>query len=254
VVPVPSIGLDELDAVASLRTRIDRKFLLDQRRLDVVLAAVLSTDGHDWRVLTVGRDQEFGYSTIYFDDDLRTFRDHLQGRRRRFKVRSRSYPGDGPVALEVKTKTGRGLTDKRRRPRPDQQPEFDRDEVAWIDEQLEAVGIGPTAATLAPSLTVAYRRTTLVAAATGERLTIDREVTVGSPDGSRDRVPVLPGSVIVEVKSDRARSSTTGVLQQHLHRPLPLSKYCLGIATLDRHLDRGMLRAAQRESTRTFGV
>jgi len=246
------IRLTELDAVAALRTRFDQKYLLDDRHLEALLPTLLAPHD-DWRVLTIDDRTEFRYSTLYFDRDLVTLRDHQQGRRKRFKVRARSYPGGGTAALEVKAKTGRGQTDKRRRQRSGQGSTLEPDEAAWVDEQLAMFGVPAIATTLAPSLSIEYRRTTLVDVSNGERITIDRGVhaePIGSDGRPGASVSILPGTIILEVKSGRPRSAVTRCLQQHRHRPMRLSKYCLGHASIDDGLDRGMLRNAARESVR----
>ncbi|MEY2957683.1 MAG: hypothetical protein RLZZ01_251 [Actinomycetota bacterium] len=248
---LPPIRLTELDATAALRTRFDHKYLFDDHHLALLLPVLLG--GTDWRVLTIDDKTEFVYSTLYFDRDLVTLRDHQRGRRRRFKVRARSYSTEHAPVLEVKTKTGRGQTDKRRRQRSGAGSVLEQDEARWVDEQLGTVGIPAIASTLEASLSISYRRATLVDPANGERLTIDRGLmaapvdAAGRPGGG---VPVLPGTIIVEVKSGRPRTTVTRLLQQHRHRPMRLSKYCLGHASVDESLDRGMLRSATRESVR----
>lgn len=247
-----AIDLVELDARASLRTRFDRKYLLDERTFSALAPVVLGpTD--DWRVLTIDGRTEFGYSTVYFDRDLMTYHHHQQGRRRRFKVRVRTYADSTESALEFKTRTGRGQTDKRRRERSGVGTMLEPDEIAWVDGQLASVGVEAIAGTLEASVAISYRRTTLVDTAKGERLTIDRDIVVASLDADgriRQPTSVVAGAVIVEVKTERPRSDATRRLQQHQHRPMRLSKYCLGVAAIDPRLDRGMHRSAVREMNR----
>ena len=100
---VTEIDLESVNVVAPLQRRFDRKFLLDENNLERLVPKLLEHEEFDWRLLTIEQEREFFYSTTYFDDNLLTYWDHLKGKRLRFKIRSREYPNNGPVMLEVKT-------------------------------------------------------------------------------------------------------------------------------------------------------
>ena len=107
------IGLEALDAAAALRTRVDRKYLLPTADLPDLLDALRDThaaleiDGRRW----------FHYDSVYFDTEgLLTARAHVQGRRRRFKCRSRHYVETGRCVFEIKLKGLRGRTLKHQLP------------------------------------------------------------------------------------------------------------------------------------------
>ncbi|NDB07014.1 MAG: VTC domain-containing protein, partial [Acidimicrobiia bacterium] len=105
-----SVSLEEISGEASLMRRYDHKYVTMDVRADDFIATL----NDDWLVLRIGREPSHLYRTTYFDDiRCRTYRDHVQGRRPRFKIRSRTYQ-NGASFLEVKMKTGRGQTDKRR--------------------------------------------------------------------------------------------------------------------------------------------
>ena len=66
-------------------------------------------------MLDIDGRRVFGYESTYFDTpDCEQYRAHRQGRRRRYKVRSRSYVDTGLSMFEVKTKGLRGATVKHR--------------------------------------------------------------------------------------------------------------------------------------------
>src|SRR5690625_3994257 len=108
---MPSIDLDQLSQIASLQSRVDTKCLVTPEQR----VAVLNQTGRNLRVLDIDGERSFGYESVYCDTTaLRTFRDHRQGRRLRFKVRTRLYQNSGDCMLEVKVKKARGKTVKRR--------------------------------------------------------------------------------------------------------------------------------------------
>ena len=113
---VGGIGLEELEAIAELQLRRDRKYVVDSATA-VALLATLENDR--WRVLEIGGERAHHYESVYFDTpDFDLHRDAAHGRRRRYKVRTRLY-SDGTEMLEVKTRTGRGDTAKGRCTLPD---------------------------------------------------------------------------------------------------------------------------------------
>jgi hypothetical protein len=65
--------------------------------------------------LEIDGARSFGYESVYFDTaDLAGYRGAAHGRRRRFKVRTRTYLDSETTVLEVKTQGGRGETVKQR--------------------------------------------------------------------------------------------------------------------------------------------
>jgi hypothetical protein len=106
------IGLTEMEAV-QLQYRMDTKYVFNAGRLEELFAGLL----HGYRLLEVDGRRGVDYATRYFDTaGLKHYFDHHNGRSMRSKVRVRCYGNGGPCVLEVKRKTGRGGTDKRRTP------------------------------------------------------------------------------------------------------------------------------------------
>ncbi len=161
------LSLEEVLAVADLQTRTDRKYVVDPE----VFAALVDELGAGLGVLEIGGVRSFRYESVYFDTPaLDSYLGAAHGRRRRFKVRTRSYLDSGDCMLEVKTRGGRGETVKDRMP-------YDIGRRSTIDaaglEFVRSHASLPAGATLAPVLTTAYARSTLVDLATGSRLTCD---------------------------------------------------------------------------------
>lgn len=230
------VDLEELNAQAELQTRVDRKYILPAGALPRVLDELPS----DTAVLEIAGERALRYESRYFDTPaLDSFHGAAHGRRRRFKVRARTYVDSGGSFLEVKTRGGRSATVKERV--PVLRDELDDDGIAYATQLLTDAGI-PRAPWLArhldPVLVTRYRRATLLLPAAGatsdaSRGTIDLELAWTDVDG---RLLSLPGSVIVETKSGQRAGALDRALWRQGHRPATLSKYGTGLAALRPHL------------------
>lgn len=229
--PVAGVGrlaplsLAEVEARARLQQRIDRKYVVPIETVERLVDAVASTHG----VLEIAGLRTFRYSTWYFDSEtLRTYRAHVQGRRNRFKIRTRTYLDSGLCRLEVKLKGLRGETVKLAEERAQEfHGVFDADAGRFLAHCLRD---HPELATVEPmrrSVEVAYRRTTLVMPEGHERLTVDVDLSYAGPEGE---ARLLPGFAIVESKSTRGLGTADRLLRSLGARPLECSKYCVGVA------------------------
>jgi len=218
-----SVTLDEVNADTSLMRRYDHKYVTTEARAD----AFVSSLDERWRVLETASGRSPRYHTVYFDDvPRRTYRDHVQGRRPRFKVRVRTYE-DGTSFLEVKMKTGRGQTDKSRVPRvAETSPVLTDTEHAWLGSLLPHFDTR----TLRRSLTVDCHRITLHSPSHRERVTIDHSLTVALND---DRRPLIGGGVVIETKSETFRSRASHLLTELDIRTVSFSKYCAGLSVVE---------------------
>jgi hypothetical protein len=227
------ITLDELVECAALQTRIDRKYLVPLEAAEQVVAGLAGCA----RVLEIGGRRSFGYSSLYFDTpELTSYHLAARGRRRRFKVRRRTYTDTGQSFLEVKTRGGRGSTVKERTPDDDGTTlGLDPAGCRFVDEVLDRAGVAPVAGKLQPVLGTSYQRTTLHLAGpvTDSRVTVDTELAWSVPGGRPLR---LAGVAIVETKSSSTPSAADRWLWRHGHRPTRVSKYGTGLAALRGHL------------------
>ena len=90
------VTLDELNAAAALQTRRDRKYVLTPDELGRLLA-----DLPPARVLEIDGSRSFAYDSTYFDTpELDAYRLAATRRRRRFKVRTRTYVDTGSCFVE----------------------------------------------------------------------------------------------------------------------------------------------------------
>ena len=216
------ISLEALNSDASLLTRKDRKYIVPMS-----LARSLVVQG-DLQVLEIDGRRTFRYESVYFDTpDLDASRDAAHKRRRRFKVRTRSYLDSGVCTLEVKTRERRGLTEKHRLP-------YDIGRRFCLNaEALEFIDgfdrIAPLSRRLEPVLTTRYRRTTLLEPTSMSRITIDTDLEMEAADGSSVS---LRDMAVVETKTSGQPCAIDHFLWGRQRRPMKVSKYCTGLAAL----------------------
>jgi hypothetical protein len=224
---VAPIGLDELMALAELQTRVDRKYFVPAAVFDRMIAELAP----GLRVLEIDGRRTFGYESIYFDTpELNGYRAHIQGRRQRFKVRTRTYTDSGQCMFEVKLKGARGETIKRRTPHPiEDRTELTDAAMAHLRAALSEAYRWTVPPRLLPSLTTTYRRTTFVSRTGDVRLTCDVGLTCLD---ARHAVRDTGTHVLVESKSSGQGNAPDRILRHFGVRPVSVSKYCVGIAAL----------------------
>ncbi|MGF0118284.1 polyphosphate polymerase domain-containing protein [Promicromonospora sp. Marseille-Q5078] len=246
-----AVTLEELDATAALQTRVDRKYVLTTAEVAAMLTT-LAGQGRP-RVLEIDGDRAFTYASTYYDTaDLLTFRMAARRRRRRFKVRTRTYVDTGNTTfLEVKTRAARGVTVKERCPWELAAP-LDGEGLEFVDDRLAAARLdAPPSSDLVPVLRSAYRRTTVLLA--DARMTLDTGLEwrlaghAGHHDLPDDRTADVGDLVVVETKAGTAPSSADRALWRAGHRPDRISKYATGLATLRPDLPDHPWRRLRRE-------
>jgi len=224
------VGLDELVERAGLLTRVDRKYLVPADDVGALVHGLPP----DAQVLQIGARRLFDYESVYFDTpDLLAYHLAARRRRRRFKVRTRTYVDSAQCWIEVKTRGVRGTTVKDRVPhlldgRVDVTPA-----LPFVTATLTAHGItGAETMRWVPTLVTRYRRATILLPDTDSRLTIDVDLTWH--DGRR---PLrLRHLAVVETKTGSTASTADRLLWTHGHRPLRISKYATGLAALQPEL------------------
>ncbi len=224
---LPPIGLAELQATADLQTRLDRKYIVEPE----VLAAAVRSLAPTLRVLAIDERRDFAYDSVYFDTPaLDSFHGAATGRRRRFKVRTRSYLDSGECVLEVKTAGGRGHTVKERLPwRLDRRDTLDDTGREFLQHHR----IDPeVSGRLTPTLVTRYRRSTLLGD-DGARFTVDTGLHCVVPSGASVD---LGRKVLVETKSPGAVTAMDRFLWAYGLRPVTVSKYATGLAALNPEL------------------
>jgi hypothetical protein len=223
-----AVGLDELDAKASLQRRVDNKYLVSRAQLADLFDALRG----DHQVLEIDDRRWFSYESTYFDTaSLRCFRDHVKDRAPRFKPRTRLYADSGKCNFEVKVKRDGDETDKQQiEIDADRRDRIDPEIASFLDRALREVPDPPAADDFAPTLTTSFCRCTLAAANESERVTCDDSLELRSRGGAiallRDEL------VVVETKTEDGRGRCDRLLAEAGAEPISFSKYRVGVGLL----------------------
>ncbi len=226
VVGFPPVDLAQVEGRAALSVRTDRKYILDA----ATFARLAERLAEDHLALEVGGQRLRAYDSIYVDTpDLSSSRHHLQGRRRRFKCRTRLYADGGRCFFEVKLKGARGETVKRRL----EVPTAAHGELLRVARRFLAIELDAAYGLDAPlvldsTVATSYTRLSLVAVDERERVTCDSDLALRS---GHERHEILPGLVLVETKTALGNGVADRQLRRLGVRPVAsCSKYCLGVA------------------------
>ncbi len=221
------VSLAELNARAPLLDRLENKYVVPAD----AFAQSMDMLRNDFDVLAIDGQTTFTYETIYYDtDSLLAYRQHAQGKRRRFKIRSRRYVDSNLYFFEVKLKGSRGRTIKQRMVYDDArhgQDTLDEAATDFVRRCVEETYGEVFAERLSAQLTMRYRRLTLVGKGCPERLTVDFGLEFVGPGGVEAWAP--PDTLVVEVKSQTGRGIGDTVLRSSGARGGTCSKYCVGL-------------------------
>lgn len=224
------ISLEELDGKAKMMTRLDNKYVLSVGDFERLLPAFAKA----FDILDIGGKRSFAYRTCYFDSPtLCSFRHHVQGRRHRSKVRVRHYLDAGLCFLEVKLKSTRKITVKKRQAHDigsfDSLPQ---QALGFVEACHSDMYARDMTTGYAPVIQMQYDRQTLVAREGGERVTIDMGLHFRGDGGGAE---IAEGMMIIETKSRFGRGRSDTILRRAGHHPIgSCSKYCVGLAALSR--------------------
>jgi SPX domain protein involved in polyphosphate accumulation len=227
VVGFDPIELAELLAVAALQDRVDRKYVLSAAALTPVLATLA---GHA-RILQIDGRRSFDYESVYFDTpEVTCYRQAALRRRRRFKIRTRTYLNSAERWLEVKTRDQRGHTVKQRREHTHRSEELPQTAREFIDHVVVGAELpGTWELSLHPTLTTTYRRRTLFLPGSASRVTVDTDLRWATATGEHLD---LPGLAIVEKTATARPCAADRLLWRAGCRPSLISKYGTGLAAL----------------------
>ena len=219
---MPTITLDEMRSV-KLMNRIDTKYVLSEEEVLRLLHKVLEAG---YRVQIIDGVRACRYLTLYYDTPGREmFIVHHNRKLSRQKLRTRTYLESGTTFFEIKNKSNRGRTKKRR-------TEIKAEELMHFAQNAEARELLAnnsryTTDELQPALITSFSRITLVNPTLSERSTIDLELCY--EDARTGNKASIERMAIVEVKQDGNTASMLKLMLRDMHiAPLKVSKYCLG--------------------------
>ncbi|MGW5529020.1 polyphosphate polymerase domain-containing protein [Streptomyces xanthochromogenes] len=242
------ISLAELNARSSLLTRFDRSYLVPVPTFLRVVGRLTEDDraGGPFRALAIDGRRAFRYHSVYYDTpDLRSFHDHRQGRRLRFKVRERVYEDSGERQFEIKLKGARGDTVKYRRALIGTDSALGAAQQVFLADTLRRAYAMEAPGVLGPSLSTDYLRVTLVA--DGQRITCDAGLVCVDLSSDRE-VRADGGLVLVETKSAAHLTEADRLLHAHRVRPAVFTKYCGALAVLRPALPGNRWRRAAHQA------
>lgn len=218
------ISLAEInDSNVNLMHRIDTKYLLNIDEL----GHILETLPNDYKVLEVENARISRYETLYFDtEDKQFYLAHHNKRANRFKVRVRRYVENNLVFLEVKEKTNKKITLKKRIKLP-----FFAEDLAQLKGTIPADLLPLDEIQLKPQLWTIFRRITLVNPILKERMTIDLDLQLKNTENEMN----CDDLVIVELKRDKENANNSPIIElmKKLHiKEAGFSKYSVGTALI----------------------
>ncbi len=210
-----------MDSV-KLLNRLDIKYIFHRDQLRDILERASA----DYRVLSIADARFSRYETHYFDTTgYEMYTQHHNGKLNRYKVRFRDYVDSGISFFEIKYKTNKGRTIKERVKNKHQYHLIEGKSGLLLTDKTRY-----SAEMLHEAIQVNYNRITLVSKNLTERLTID----FGLNFRANGKEHAYPDLVIAEVKQDRASHSPfIALMKEKFIHKRSLSKYCLGIATLN---------------------
>lgn len=222
------ISLEEMKEVR-LMNRIDTKYLVTSDQLVAILRGVRD----HYYAQEVEGNRFSPYRTVYYDTpDLTMYIIHHDRHLVRDKVRIRTYVDSNLTFCEVKHKTNKGRTKKKRMELKTENGKWKTvSRLSALSDQITGAGfqLPYPAELLNASLETVFDRITLVNYEKTERLTIDCNLKfnnfISGTSASMDPL------VVMELKQDgRAQSLLKQVLFELRIKPYKISKYCIGTA------------------------
>ncbi len=220
-----AISLNQLNAQASLMSRIESKFFIHES----ALWALLKDLKKDFYILEIGGNKVFSYDNVYMDTkELDFYHAHNNGDSDRIKMRTRYYIESWLSYFEFKNK--RNSVMRKFRYDIDLKKHGQMDLVAYdfVNDVYSSLYGKEFSKIVFPSLKTKYQRCTLCHKETAEKITIDMNVAFEQVRyGDESFSP--KNLVIVEFKTERIGSPTQNIFEKHGMIELgACSKYCLG--------------------------
>lgn len=218
------ISLEKLNAY-KLLNRIDTKYLCNINQITRLIEEVVK----DFNIQEINNQRNFRYQTLYFDTPgLKTYFDHHQGKRIRYKIRFRKYLDTGDTFFEIKRKRNYIRTNKVRIKLPFTKT-LDNNHYDYIRNHINL-----PESDLNSSIWTLFDRITLAGKNHLERITIDTNIRFKSDFKEIS----LPSLSIIEVKREKNTriSPFSKILLDLGIKPTGFSKYIMGSIFLNPQL------------------
>ncbi len=228
------IPLQEVKAI-KLMNRVDTKYVANIN----LLQPFLELAKQSYAVQEIDTSRLATYDTMYYDtSSLEMYLKHHNRKLNRQKIRIRTYIDSDVSFLEIKNKTNKGRTIKKRIGINPQSENFENSER--LQEFLKKKS--PYAASdLHPQIRTFFNRITLVNQECTERLTID--INLRFENQTTHENANLSHLMIIELKQNSLfLSQTKSILHTMRIKPTKISKYCIGTALTNEHVKRNRFK------------
>ena len=227
-----TVSLQQINNV-ELMNRRDTKFVFNTALLPELLTELMPF----YNILMIDNIRLYPYTTDYYDtDDLKMYYQHQNGKLNRYKFRFRSYDAFNKNFLELKFKSNKSKTLKKRIEICDREA-ISYEAVSFLDQESPM-----SFEDLSLKLENKFDRITLVNKEMTERLTIDLNLSFSNSSN----IKKLDHLAIAELKQDifiKSNSSFTVIMKKRGIRSLSISKYCLGMLLLNPEIKQNTFKA-----------
>lgn len=207
----------ELDKI-ELLNRKDKKYIIDSSRLPDLVQSIPS----DYQILEIGNNKVFTYENIYFDtDDFYFYHQHHSHKLKREKLRIRKYIQTNTSFFEIKSKSNKKITSKRRIEIP-----FTMEEIDSSVENFKNSYFEDNLLNISEKLRIIYSRITFFNIFNNEKITVDFNLRYFASKEIR-----IPNLVIIEHKFSKYSNDIVfaDYLKKVNAKKLKISKYCFGL-------------------------
>lgn len=225
------ITLSQMNSNASFLERIDTKYILTEKDFDKVMSDLEK----DFFILSINWKSVFSYDTVYMDtQDYVFFNQHQNKEKSRTKIRTRLYKDSDMAFFEYKQNQN-WVTRKFRYLFPsDEHGKMTKWKTRFF-EWIYASFYGKLPQKISPSMKSEYKRLTLCAKDSWERLTVDFDIKLESLRNSESKETELNNLVIIESKSMNKNSTSKNIMKKNDIKKIPnCSKYCLWVIYNDK--------------------
>jgi hypothetical protein len=228
--------LEDMKQIA-FNERIDIKFFFSLKLLPWLISEIKD----EYKILKVEDTLIQPYKTVYYDTPgLKLYLDHHNGKLNRYKLRKRLYITNNISFAEIKFKSNKGVTFKKRI-----STDHNLEDLTPEDRLFFSKNSNLLPESLFPQATNYFNRITLVSISEKERITMDFNLVL-ERHGMQANLGHL---VIAEVKKQRNEPPT--LIEIKLHelgiKSSSFSKYSTAIAMIEEHTKNNNFKIKIRE-------
>ncbi len=238
--PISLAGINEQQV--DLQNRIDSKYLIHLENF----IALLDHIKEDYLLLEIEGRRVQRYETLYFDtEDYLFYNMHHNKKAHRLKVRIRKYVENNLIFLEIKEKTNKSVTEKRRIPLP-----YFPQNLMELKSVIEEAGINIEEEYLQPQLWTFFQRMTFVNPVYKERMTVDINLFLKNSESELS----CENLVIVELKRQKTNSDSpiTSWMKNNNIKVAGFSKYTIGTALINQEVKKNNFKLKLHELRNRF--